>query len=745
MARQDINTEFNTFVGGILTEANPINYPKGFTQDQDNFLLERKGTNRRRLGLDYETRTVATTQTAIPSSNKFQGFYVWRDANSSGQDILVVWWDGLLTMYRLTNDLVVSPSTFNESISEEEIFSSTGKNVTAVREYKGNLVVASFDKSFSFTSSVGSVGTATAAGLDVFTYDLSTETVSTPGANIPIQVRDFVTLDDSLALNERPATLSRDHAYNLLNSGWSDTNITAFDTAIGDFPSNSDNMNTGLDGDTGVFTASWVDLANNGLANTPNGRNIVNIFAPDFSREKFHEDETGVGQTYAKPASTGIIKDIAEFKGRLCFLCNSNFNDVSPTFLAINSVGTDIDTYGDCFQSNDPTARDLSVLLDTDGVVLSLPDIGEPIKMIETSNSLVIFGTKGIFELISRDNIFRPAELTIRQITKDPVSHTLEEVTVTARTANYALGNSPVLVENDIFYFSDDGIIRLKYDANSFQYFPQNLSQDKIQSLFLSIKRGNRNLVQSIYVPEDRTVRFLYRSDSITGPGKDAELIYDLVLESWYKNKIDITTGSVLMYAQFLSRSLNGETGGTAYPVDPQLVTMAVGDATSQISCLRFCYFKDTTFTDFKTSIQGGTDAAAFMETGFINAGDTQRRKQANYIIPSFIRTEDGFTDDGGGNLTPTNESSCNIQARWDYADTDSGNLFGTTFEAYRFNRLFIPSGPSDPFDYGQSVITTKNKLLGRGRALSLRFSTTALKDCRILGWGLGFETETKV
>ena len=172
---------------------------------------------------------------------------------------------------------------------------------------------------------------------------------------------------------------------------------------------------------------------------------------------------------------------------------------------------------------------------------------------------------------------------------------------------------------------------------------------------------------------------------------------------------------------------------------------MCIGDAPSQISCLRFAYFKDSSFKDFAGSIQAGTDAAAFMQTGFINAGDSQRRKQANYIVPSFIRTENGFTDDGGGDLTPTNESSCNIRADWDYADTTAGGKLGTAFEAYRYNRLYIPSGPADTFDTGQSVITTKNKLLGRGRALSLRFTTTALKDCRLLGWGLGFETNSKV
>jgi len=31
--------------------------------------------------------------------------------------------------------------------------------------------------------------------------------------------------------------------------------------------------------------------------------------------------------------------------------------------------------------------------------------------------------------------------------------------------------------------------------------------------------------------------------------------------------------------------------------------------------------------------------------------------------------------------------------------------------------------------------VTTKNKIRGRGRALSLKFSTEPQKDCQILGW----------
>ena len=53
-----------------------------------------------------------------------------------------------------------------------------------------------------------------------------------------------------------------------------------------------------------------------------------------------------------------------------------------------------------------------------------------------------------------------------------------------------------------------------------------------------------------------------------------------------------------------------------------------------------------------------------------------------------------------------------------------------------RHKQLFI-DGEDDSYDNGFEVVTTKNKLRGMGRALSLYFSTQSGKDCRILGWNL--------
>ena len=65
-------------------------------------------------------------------------------------------------------------------------------------------------------------------------------------------------------------------------------------------------------------------------------------------------------------------------------------------------------------------------------------------------------------------------------------------------------------------------------------------------------------------------------------------------------------------------------------------------------------------------------------------------------------------------------------------------------FQAYRFNRNYIPDNVVDPFDYGYEVIVSKNKLRGRGRALSLYIYSEEGKDMHLLGWATTLTGSTK-
>ena len=143
----------------------------------------------------------------------------------------------------------------------------------------------------------------------------------------------------------------------------------------------------------------------------------------------------------------------------------------------------------------------------------------------------------------------------------------------------------------------------------------------------------------------------------------------------------------------------------------------------------------DTTFRDWKAHDAVGVNYSSYLVTGYELFGDIMRSKQIPYVFFYFKRTEDGYTS-ASGTLELTKQSSCKVQAQWNWADSANSGKWGNEFQAYRLLRPYIPTGASDPFDYGDGVIVTKNKLRGSGKCLSLKISSEASKDMHILGWG---------
>ncbi len=731
MPRQDINIEFNTFVGGILTEANPINYPKGFTLDEQNFILERNGTRRRRRGLGEHSNQVATG---------FRGdLFTWRNGYTSPDnvkyDVLVlvteeeagVNFDYTLTFYVLDDedDLFSNPI---DSITFEKV------QPPILTAYEDILIVTSYAGLGSIFLPVSGVQPGTSPLWGTVLYKIVDDNIATQKSEDfrTVEVRDFQRINPEV-YTDRAATLIDKRAYNLLASGWSNTNIEQFNTDIGDYPGTSDNMNTGLDAATGEFTSSWVGLANNGTSLIPGGGQIVALNSYPLDRATIYETETGDPITTMdafRLASYPI--DTVSYAGRAFHLMYSPTSDFGETLICFSRVVTEPGDILKCYQSNDPTGRDTNILLDTDGGVIDVSLIGTGRKLVVLNTKIIIFGSKGVFELFSTEGVLRPTNIALRKISDLEV-----------------LGE-PVVVEDKIFFVSNGGIYALVYNPNSSEFQALNITEATIQTLINDIPRSIKETVKSSYVDSDKTVRFLFDTsdeDTLT------ELIYDVPLKAWYKNVIgsdhldDLEVNCYFQLRGFDDKFLD-------YPVDSRLFIITYdsidGSGSPAINTFRAWNYSETDFEDHLTvptemPVVPFVETQAFLQTGYINAGDSQRYKQANYIVPSFIRTEDGFVDDGDGNLTPTNESSCNIQAYWDFADSTASGKIGTSFEAYRYNRLFIPEDASDPFDYGQSVITTKNKLLGRGRALSLRFESSVGKDCRLLGWGLGFEVSSAV
>ena len=235
----------------------------------------------------------------------------------------------------------------------------------------------------------------------------------------------------------------------------------------------------------------------------------------------------------------------------------------------------------------------------------------------------------------------------------------------------------------------------------------------------------------------------------------DRELIYDLQLEAFFTN----THSSKPVASPFVVGAIFGEKLATTSETldvtvnsgvdnvqvnsgadEVVVTTQSTIQTTSALKYLTFVpgvggfaqftlsTYQDTDFLDWITE-----DFVSFFQTGFFTYGDFVRNKGHPYLVCHFNRTEDGFDSE----LNPTHESSCLVHARWEWNNTNSGNRWGTQFQAYRYRRLYVPTGTGDNFDTGQSIITTRNRLRGRGKSMSLYFESSKSKDLQLLGFGV--------
>lgn len=82
-------------------------------------------------------------------------------------------------------------------------------------------------------------------------------------------------------------------------------------------------------------------------------------------------------------------------------------------------------------------------------------------------------------------------------------------------------------------------------------------------------------------------------------------------------------------------------------------------------------------------------------------------------------------------------KGSCKLSYKWDWATDPRGDQ-----ELYRLNRAYVPEDINDPFNYGVDIIKTKNRVRGRGVALSMTLTSPAGKDVKILGLGVQYVGE---
>lgn len=175
--------------------------------------------------------------------------------------------------------------------------------------------------------------------------------------------------------------------------------------------------------------------------------------------------------------------------------------------------------------------------------------------------------------------------------------------------------------------------------------------------------------------------------------------------------------------------------------LDPrhERVTFLFAFVTATIPTWGFSRYTNSDFRDwdYLNTSYYGFSYNSYLLTGYNLSGDMARQGQTIYLQTFCKRTESVRTYNYYWSYyewyTP---SACWVSSQWDWNNSAVQGKWSEEFNAYRFLKP-TPVNPAlgDPFDYGETVIITKNKLRGRGRALSLLFEAEYTKDLKLLGW----------
>lgn len=733
---------YRSFTKGLVTEASPLTFPENASIDEENFVLNRNGSRSRRLGVNYEGGYTLTstgfTSAAIQTGR--QSFHKW---DTPGGDTTVsigvvrilnkLWFIDLLTTAPSSNLLNGGASITLAGLGDAEIETATINN---------KLIIVSEDLTYPI----------------LLAYNSSTDAVTQ--SDIIVEVRDIWGVDDGLLVNNRPSTLSNAHKYNLRNQGWSPTIQTttgadAIDrtyTQLTVYPSNADAWVTGKitnpsSGDFEKFDGDTLERNSTSNYQVAKGSYVIDA----FNRGSERISNSGVSGL-PTDQEQGAFSTVASYAGRIFYSgVNSSItsgDSRSPNYsgyVFFTTVVTSDDKLGICYQEADPTDANINDLVTVDGGTIQIPEATQIVKIVSSQGSLLVFADNGVWEVYGDTGGFIATSFQTSKVSTNGVKN----------------AKSIVNVNGNFVYWSKAGIYLLTPDPGSGRFTAKSISLTTIQSLFLDIPTVGKNYCKGFYDEKENRVRWLYNdSDTYTTANYvnkyNKELVLDLTIQAFYTNSFSSLASNSPYIADYieipgysLAEADATVVAGSDEVVNSSSVTVVITEDIISSESSQFSYLtitgtsftvsklNNSSYTDWETAGSGtGANFSSYLVTGYELFGDIMRRKQIPYIFFYFNRTEDGYELDGT-DLILSNQSSCLVQSQWNWANSANSGKWGDQFQAYRLLRNYIPTGVSDPFDYGDSVIVTKNKLRGSGKCLSLKIQSVAGKAMDILGWGV--------
>jgi len=712
----------NTFVKGLITESGELTFPENASTDELNCELFRDGSRRRRKSLKVEESGSNSTFT-IPSG-ALVNFGEWKNVgNDADKTYLVTQVNGVLYFY--------------------------GKNAAPYsgEEVTGSINLASYQVSGESASSykcqfVSVLGFLVVVSPAINPIHIEESAGTFTVTEFPCYVRDFKWLGDRSEYTDEIASgsVSPERQYDTLNSGWPSITFVPTVTTWTNASSTDDQLGTFIAGETAYppLTHPWFSGKNSsGIFSTVEWKKVFSgssiIGNGHFIYDLWEKDRTGVSgvsglDTITEPTRFSCTEVFFE---RVFFSGLDSKDNSGKVFFS--KILQEIDEIGHFFQKNDPTAEDISDLLDDDGGVINIPDAVDIKKLYAFRNSIFVFAENGVWQITGVDNAFKSTAYSITKVTDVGI--------LTAKSFTAAEGVP--------FWWGRHGIHSLAFDEYG-NASERNVSISTIQTLWNNIDTTAKEAVQAEYDKVNKKIIWLYPSDDSGETTKKNELlILDVTLQAFYPWSVADETGSTdyIVGMQFYSglgtQNVSFDVLTTAgddvvtsagddvistqpTPLSGTSISVAFMVRNSSDQTMTMAFFNGTDFLDW-----GSADYTSYAETGYDFIGDLLLKKTAPYITTYLRETETGWVGTEETGYDPVGESSLLISTYWDFKKNPSS----TPQQAYRRQQLSL----IDPTEFTslESVVTSRLKCRGRGRSLRIRLESETGKDFIYLGHSL--------
>lgn len=584
----------------------------------------------------------------------------------------------------------------------------------------------------------------------------------------------------------RPNVLTSRHLYNLRNQTWavprasfdgSDTSvdtINLFRSKASRFPSNADYTSPFIYANTSSTNSKFIERFNasdavnnssgNGLA--PMGYFIIDALDRGSSRiaaaKQLDKQYPQLNYTIAELPTDSTPSGptaIAEYSGRIFYsgfpgevIDGDTSSPKMSSYVLFSQLVTDSTSIVACYQSNDPTSKDQSDLVDTDGGFIRIEGAFNIKSLVNIGSALVVLAENGVWTISGGNNLgFTATGYKVTKVT----------------SSGCVSSGSVVVVENAVMYWSRDGIYNLSTNQLG-DFVADNITKKSIQSFYNEIGGTVIINAEGVYDSYEQKVKWVF-NNTLNNTGKVVELILDINLGAFSKNTISELSDSnkfPMVVKGTLTSPFNAGEEDTKVVVSTNQVVVSADDVIINSGIIEnsikevkylilwsvnptvkfsFGTYRDKDHYDWKSVDGVGIDAKSFLLTGIISGQDFQRNKNLTYLTMHFTKTEDGFTVDSEGDWQLTNQSSCLIQTQLDWTDSANSGKWGRKFQAYRLRRHYFPANVEDKFDNGYYVTETRNKIRGSGKVMSILMESEPGKHLEILGWSMTIEVDGNV